>query len=35
MTSGGSDRNTRGMLNLVIVLVAAVLAAYLVFLWLN
>jgi len=35
MTTGGSDRNTRGMLNLIVVVVAAVLAAYLVFLWLN
>ena len=35
MTSGGSERNTRGFLNLVIILVAGVVAAYLVFLWLN
>ena len=35
MTSGNGERNPRGMKNLVVVLVAAIIAAYLVFLWLN
>jgi hypothetical protein len=35
MTTGGSDRNARGFLNLVVILLAAVVAGYLVFLWLN
>ena len=34
MTTGGNDR-ARGFLNLIIVLVAAAAAAYVVFLWLN
>ena len=35
MTTGNGERNTRGMMNLVAALVAAIVAAYLVFLWLN
>ncbi len=35
MTTEKGERNTRGLLNLVLVLIAAVLSAYLVFLWLN
>lgn len=35
MTTGNEERNVRGMVNLVGALAAAVLAAYLVFLWLN
>lgn len=35
MTTGDGERNMRGMVSMVGALVAAVLAAYLVFLWLN
>jgi hypothetical protein len=35
MTTGNGERNLRGMASMMGALVAAVLAAYLVFLWLN
>jgi hypothetical protein len=35
MTTGNGRRSARGMMNLVGILVAASVAAYLVFLWLN
>ena len=35
MTTGNGERNLRGMASLAGALAAAVLAAYLVFLWLN